>query len=49
MPKKSVFRGPFDKQPGKLAQALLKCASHHIYQIFKNVSLINMQNLGTAC
>ena len=30
MPKKSRFRGPYGKQHGKRAQALLKSASHHI-------------------
>ena len=33
MCKKSRFRGPFDKQHGKLVQALLKSASQLIYQI----------------
>ena len=33
MPKKSFFRGPFDKQHGKHAQALLKSASKHVYHI----------------
>ena len=28
MPKKSCFRGPFEEQHGKRAQALLKSASH---------------------
>ena len=31
--KKSYFRGPFDKQHGKRAQALLKSASQHLYHI----------------
>ena len=31
MSKKSCFRGPFDKQHGKRAQALLKSASQHLY------------------
>ena len=33
MPKKYRFRGPFDKQHGKGAQALLKSTSHHLYHI----------------
>ena len=33
MPKKYRFRGPFDKEHGKGAQALFKSASHHFYQI----------------
>ena len=33
MPKKSRFRGPFDKQHGKRAQAMLKSASEHFYHI----------------
>ena len=33
MSKKSGFRGLFDKQHGKRAKALLKCASQHLYQI----------------
>ena len=33
MPKKSFFRGPFDKRHGKRAQALLKSASQHLYHI----------------
>ena len=33
MHKKSRFRGPFDKQHGKRAQALLKSTSHHVYHI----------------
>ena len=27
------YGGPLDKKHGKLAQTLLKCASHHIYLI----------------
>ena len=30
---KSHFKGPFNKQHGKRAQALLKSASHHLYDI----------------
>ena len=33
MSKKSRFRGNFEKQHEKGAQALFKCASHHLYQI----------------
>ena len=33
MSKNSHFRGPFDKQHGKRAQALLKSASQQLYQI----------------
>ena len=33
MSKKSHFRGPFNKQHGRRAQALLKFASHHLYHI----------------
>ena len=33
MPKKSGFRGYFDKQHGKSAQALLKSASQYLYHI----------------
>ena len=33
MSKKSRFRGCFDKQSGKRAQALLKSASQHLYHI----------------
>ena len=33
MSKKCRFTGPFDKQHGKCAQALLKSASQHLYQI----------------
>ena len=57
MPKKSRFRGPFDKQHDKRAQALLKSGSHPcvIFLIssksifLDNVSLIDVQNPGTAC
>ena len=37
MPKKSRFRGPFDKQHGKRAQALLKSASQHLYHIHRSL------------
>ena len=33
MPKKSRFRGAFEKQHGKRAQALLKSVSYHLYHI----------------
>ena len=35
--KKSYFRGPFDKQHGKRAQALLKSASQHLYHIHRSL------------
>ena len=37
MCKKSRFRGPFDKQHGKRAQALLKSASQHLYHIHRSL------------
>ena len=33
MPKKSCFSGPFDKQHGQQAQAMLKSPSQHLYHI----------------
>ena len=39
MSKTACFRGPFDKQHGKRAQALLKSASQHHYHIHR--SLLN--------
>ena len=33
MSKNCLLRGPFDKQHGKGAQALLKSASQHLYHI----------------
>ena len=33
MSKKADVRGPFNKQPGKRAQALLKSGSQHLYSI----------------
>ena len=42
MPKKSRFREYFDKQHGKRAQALLKSASHHLYDIHWSLE----RNLG---
>ena len=41
--KKSPLRGPFDKQHGKRAQALLKSASQHHYHIHR--SLLNKLSL----
>ena len=38
MSKKSCFRGPFNKQHGNCAQALLKSALQHIYQIHWTLS-----------
>ena len=54
MSKKSRLRGPFDKQHGKRAQALLKSASQHLYDIAKaseleEFSRIDTPNLQTAC
>ena len=37
MSKKSRFRGCFDKQYGKRAQALLKSASQHLYHIHRSL------------
>ena len=37
MCKESRFRGPFDKQHGKRAQALLKSASQHLYHIHRSL------------
>ena len=36
--KKSYFRGPFDKQHGKRAQALLKSVSQYLYHIHRSLS-----------
>ena len=36
MSKKSRFRGPFDKQRGKRAQAMLKSESQHLYHIHRS-------------
>ena len=36
MSKKSPFRGPFDKQRGKRAQAMLKSESQHLYHIHRS-------------
>ena len=38
MARNSCLRGPFDKQHGKRAQALLKSASQHLYQIHLSLS-----------
>ena len=35
--KKSYFRGPFDKQHGKRAQALLKCTLQHLDDIHRSL------------
>ena len=43
MSKTALFRGPFDKQHGKRAQALLKSASQHHYHIHR--SLLNKLSL----
>ena len=37
MSKKSRFRGPFDKQHGKRAQALVKSASQQLYHIHRSL------------
>ena len=37
MSKKSRFRESFEKQHGKRAQPLLKCASQHLYHIYWSV------------
>ena len=53
--KKSCFDGPFDKQHGKRAQALLKSVSEHLYHInrllprqlsWKKSLLLSFQILG---
>ena len=55
MSKKNRFRGPFDKQHGKRAQALLKSVSEHLYHInrllprqlsWKKSLLLSFQILG---
>ena len=38
MPKRFCFSGPFDKQHGKCAKALLKSASEHLYHIHWSLS-----------
>ena len=37
MSEKSRFKGHFDKEYGKRAQALLKSASQHLYHIYRSV------------
>ena len=37
MSKKSCFRGYFEKQHGKRAQVLLKCALQHLYDIHRSL------------
>ena len=37
MSKKSHFRGPFDKEHGKRAQALFKSAPEHLYHIHRSL------------
>ena len=51
MLKKSRFRGPFNKQHGKRAQALLKSTSHHLYHIHWSLSrqLIWRKSLLLKC
>ena len=34
MPKKSFFRGQFEKKDGKRAQTLLKFRRHHLHHIY---------------
>ena len=56
--KNSCFRGSFEKQHGKRAQALFKSSSQLLFSYslttaksieLENVSVIDMPNLGTAC
>ena len=49
--KKSYFRGPFDKQHGKRAQALLKSASQHLYHIHWSLArkLCSKKSLLLTC
>ena len=51
MSKKSRFRGPFDKQHGKRAQALLKSASQHLYHIHRSLArkLCSKKSLLLTC
>ena len=51
MSKKSHFRGPFDKQHGKRAQALLKSASQHLYHIHWSLArkLCSKKSLLLTC
>ena len=51
MSKKNRFRGPFDKQHGKRAQALLKSVSEHFYHINRLLprQLICKKSLFFSC
>ena len=51
MSKKSRFRGCFDKQYGKRAQALLKSASQHLYHIHRSLArkLCSKKSLLLTC
>ena len=51
MSKKSRFRGCFDKQYGKRAQALLKSASQHLYHIHWSLArkLCSKKSLLLTC
>ena len=57
MSKTACFRGPFDKQDGTRAQAMLKSASQHFYHLLipaksielDKVSLSDMPIVGIAC
>ena len=51
MSKNSRLRGPFDKQHGKRAQALLKSASQHLYHIHWSLArkLCSKKSLLLTC
>ena len=51
MSKKSRFRGCFNKEYGKRAQALLKCASQHLYHIHWSLAgkLCSKNSLVLTC
>ena len=57
MSERSPFRGPFNKQHGKRAKAMLKSASQHFYHLLipaksielDKVSLSDMPIVGIAC
>ena len=51
MSKKSRFRGTFDKEHGKCAQALLKSASHHLDHIPRSLprKLIGKKSVLLTC
>ena len=57
MSERSPFRGPFNKQHGKRAQAMLKSASQHFYHLLipaksielDKVSRSDMPIVGIAC